>query len=184
MMYNGYTIKEREENSATILKCLAVFNIWHASEKSKDQPFRDDGWDMFVSYGIETQDEKDEAIRLKNEGQRYYNLGYRLKQTGRKLSGVSIPVPDEAIAWVAVDAGYIATSSAFKIEYVIHLSSETMTPSQIEAEFNLSSGTVRQYLKNHSEELTANKEAWKADSRTWLLLRTTAERIWKVKNNA
>ena len=56
---------------------------------------------------------------------------------------------------------------------------EVITPAEIEKEFNLSSGTVRQYLTRHSSRMIDAGTLRKADRRTWLMLRVEAERIWK-----
>lgn len=56
-----------------------------------------------------------------------------------------------------------------------------MTPAQIEAEFELSAGTVRQYLRRHGDNLVLAKIASKPDERTWLLTRRFAERTWRRK---
>lgn len=55
--------------------------------------------------------------------------------------------------------------------------SETMTATEIETEFGLSTGTVRQYLKNHGDEMRERGVARKS-SATWLIQRAEAERIW------
>lgn len=49
---------------------------------------------------------------------------------------------------------------------------QVMTPAEIEAEFGLSKGSVRQYLTRHPEI------GRKADGRTWLITRADAIRIW------
>lgn len=56
-----------------------------------------------------------------------------------------------------------------------------MTPAEIEAKYNLSAGTVRQYLKNHPELKTS--EVRRPDGRTILMNRSTAKRIWGEKSN-
>jgi hypothetical protein len=55
---------------------------------------------------------------------------------------------------------------------------QVMTPAEIESTFDLSAGTVRQYLRTHSDKMVAAKEARKADGRTWLITKEAANRIW------
>jgi hypothetical protein len=61
--------------------------------------------------------------------------------------------------------------------------SQVTTPAKIEADYNLSAGTVRQYLKRHAEDMIKRNVLVKIDNRTWLMLKSEAETIWGKKAN-
>ncbi len=51
-----------------------------------------------------------------------------------------------------------------------------MTATEIEETYVLSTGTVRQYLKNHADDWDF---VCRKSGATWLIPRSEAERIWK-----
>ena len=53
-----------------------------------------------------------------------------------------------------------------------------MAPAEIERKYGLSEGTVRQYLSRHGHYMMGARTARQPDGRTWLILRSEAERIW------
>jgi len=53
-----------------------------------------------------------------------------------------------------------------------------VTPAEIEKLYDLSPGTVRQYLTRHADELVKRGVLRKADARTWMMLKSTAKDIW------
>jgi len=65
-------------------------------------------------------------------------------------------------------SGYIG-----KLAQELAVLTQVMTVREIEEEFNLSSGTVRQYLKAHSDTIICRKSG-----ATWFIARSEAERIW------
>lgn len=87
---------------------------------------------------------------------------------------------------VTITPEMIADAKQYRANYPmdieeVELINDVMTPAEIETEFNLSSGTVRQYLTRHGDEMTERGEARKADGRTWLILRSAAARIWDTR---
>lgn len=196
-MYEGYVIKEHENDTAEILRALGLRHVCLGSgtisqEAATEQHMGfvyDDSisYDMDVDdYGnmTETQDMSGAKAAVQKErellaeGNRYFEMGYRLRRTYRQMNGISIDVPDEAIAWVNVSAGHIATAEAHRIEYLVLPISQSVTPAEIEASFKLGKGTVRQYLNRHADEMLAKGEIRRPTPQTWLVLLSVAKRIW------
>lgn len=128
-MYDGYEIKIREEGTDEILRALAVRHSCLGNPGSPRDVATEEHLGLVYNSTLIYDVEGDEDVALAqvavdaekallNAGNAYFKEGYRFRQTRRSMDGISIDVPEDAIAWVAVSAGHIATSSAFRIEYL------------------------------------------------------------------
>lgn len=183
-MYQGYEIKERQDGAAEILRALAVRDLCQGGPYGVDRETATrQHMDMVYQGKARLGDIEGAKADVQRErelleaGERYFEQGYRFRRTHRNMVGVWIGVPEEALAWVNTNAGHIGTVGAHRIEYVIRRIQDTLTPAEIEAEYGLADGTVTAYLRRHPEMEDAG-ESRKADGRTWLVLRSAAERIW------
>lgn len=138
-MWDGIEIKEREQDSGEILRALALRDILTAGYGvSRDVRIASHlnivrldaiSYELVERVGTsgiyQVQDYSlcDDAVQKEREliaaGDVHFADGYRYRQTPRRITGLSIDVPDNAIAWAAISAGHIATTEAFRIAYLV-----------------------------------------------------------------
>lgn len=118
-----YQAKEREEGAAFILYALAQreqFIDYNQLTGGNQEEFIADGGDAY-RYDRPTQEDQDSVRELMEAAYRYFAEGYRLQEGPRRVFGLTHEVPDEALAWRLVPAGHIATSEAWRLQYVVKL---------------------------------------------------------------
>lgn len=121
-----YKAKEREEGAAFILYALderEQFIAYNQITGGNQEEFIADGGDPYGGPSPEgpTQEDRDSVRELMDAAYRYFAEGYRLQEGPRHQFGISHDVPDNALAWRLVPAGYIATSEAWRLQYVVKL---------------------------------------------------------------
>lgn len=126
-MFYDLTIQEAEDGADEILKALAARKV--------NIDFRQtghDAWEMDLAY-----DDKEAAEAMKGyvmRGHELFEQGYRLHESHRKVRGLGFDVPDDAIAWAVVSAGYIATTEAQRLQWVTKNDEDTTADDDAEAQ--------------------------------------------------
>jgi hypothetical protein len=170
--------KWEEGDDATPLQ----YARWFAAQEYNLEAARERGGEKAVAEAKRQREQVVSELLAKiAAAEQYHAEGYRLNSTERSMIGVSIDVPELALYWRTVHAGHIATSAAFRISYLYKTADssrsaleEVMTPAEIEREYNLPAGTVRQAIRRGNFKLYR-----RADERTYLIRRIDAERQWK-----
>lgn len=105
-----------------IIEALWTRELCKANSEMTDSQVTAQHIDMLVSF-IDDTAERRKAINaeraLLKAGNEYFAQGYRLKESDRQMRGLSFEVPAEALAWRLVSAGYIATSEAERLQYIV-----------------------------------------------------------------
>ena len=120
-------IRNNPENKAmleAILEALLVRELCEPDLDSEYQTIEPDQTQQLRYYmSVIASEGGDEAVadataQLK-EGSEYYNMGYRIKKTGRRDQNLSIEVPRNALAWKLQSAGYEHLAQQHQIVYII-----------------------------------------------------------------
>jgi hypothetical protein len=124
---------EQAKNEANkILKALRVLREYQLCQSELIEGEGDAAWLHhlnIMAYGAPSDNFIQEQKAFLEEGRRLHAQGYRLRQTERKRKGTTPHIiPDGAVAWEIVDAGYIAFDAAAQVEYVIKLPTASEKP--------------------------------------------------------
>ncbi len=82
----------------------------------------DEAFNELIDYGLSLGESREWAAQQRNlreKGKAYFAQGYRLVKTYRQMRGLSFAVPEEAIDYRVESAGYIATTEAERLVYVV-----------------------------------------------------------------
>lgn len=132
------------------------------------------GWIASIAY---TPKEAREAVKIETElrekGNKYFEMGYRLRRLPRQEVWFSYRIPDEAIDWYLESAGYRATSECHRLVYAIKRPAleDVMTTAEIAEEFGIADCTVRAAIKR-------NVIPARQSGSTWLVRREDAVARW------
>lgn len=63
----------------------------------------------------------EKTLRLLELAERAWAEGYRLKSTSKIPVGVGTEIPDTALAWRRVSAGYVAMAEHYRLAYLVKI---------------------------------------------------------------
>jgi hypothetical protein len=119
-MYENCEIKEKQESAAVILKALAVREICQGNPWLSHLEATRQHMGMVAYDGTEAVTKERELLK---QGESFYEDGFRYNETHRQMSGLTHIVPDDAIAWVLVSAGHLATVECDRLVYITKIAS-------------------------------------------------------------
>lgn len=178
-MHNPTDITSKIDNGPEIIEALTVYDLVNRIGQEHYSQLRythAHSFDPYAETQADAEKRADEAVEaekaLYETGKRYYEAGYRLKYGERQQFGIAHDIPDEALAWRLVPADFIAGTEAYRLQCLTQVTSEVMTPAQIERAYGLASGSVRNMLAS------GNIPHSRPDGRTILIPRDYAEKRW------
>lgn len=151
-------------------------------------PSIQDWYDNGSRAGIHFKAAAAKAVRLTAEGTKVmghyieyptldiYHLGYPVAQINSRFGGIM----DGLSTGVYGAVRYIQTAVANERRRIQAWSDEWLTPTEIEAEYDIRAGSVRQHINRNREWLLEHGYIKQADARTVLMRRAFANGQWKV----